>query len=88
MHRENRVNTWPFCATPKQHADARAFVERRGLASVLISKFQGFNRGLVPLETGVLERPALPFLATSAVSAVLWTLAVLAPALIVGTLIA
>jgi membrane protein DedA with SNARE-associated domain len=88
MHKENRINTWPFCATPKQHADARAFVESRGLTSMIISKFQGFNRGLVPLETGVLERPLMPFIAVSIVSAVLWTLAVLLPALVVGKLIA
>jgi membrane protein DedA with SNARE-associated domain len=88
LHKQNRINTWPFSATPKQHADARAFVESRGLSSIFISKFQGFNRGLVPLESGNLERPMGPFLGASAGSALLWALAVLLPALIVGKLVA
>lgn len=87
-HRENRIKTWPFCATPKQHAEARASVERRGAMSLIVSKFQGFNRGLVPLEIGTLERPFLPFAVLSALSGLLWGLAILAPALVVARLIA
>lgn len=89
MHRENRlVTTWPFCATKKQHADARAFVESHGPVSLILSKFQGFNRGLVPLETGTLERPFLPFVSVSAVSALLWSLALLLPAFLIGRIVA
>jgi membrane protein DedA with SNARE-associated domain len=88
IHKQTRIETWPFSATPKQHADARAFVASRGLPSLLISKFQGFNRGLVPLEAGNLEQPMGPFLVASAGSAMLWALAVLLPALVVGKLIA
>lgn len=85
MHRANRLpNTWPFSATPKQHADARAFVESRGPMSLIISKFQGFNRGLVPLETGHLERPMLPFMAVSAISSALWATALLLPAIFIA----
>jgi membrane protein DedA with SNARE-associated domain len=88
MHRENRALAWPFCATKKQHSDARAFVESHGPVSLILSKFQGFNRGLVPLETGSLERPMLPFIGMSAVSAVLWALALILPAILVGKLVA
>ncbi|MDQ8700833.1 VTT domain-containing protein [Hyphomicrobium sp. LHD-15] len=88
LHRQARIETWPFSATKKQHADARAFVESRGLPSLFISKFQGFNRGLVPLETGNLERPMGSFLVASASSALLWALAVLLPALVVGKIVA
>jgi membrane protein DedA with SNARE-associated domain len=87
-HKEDRARVWPFCATQKQHADARAFVERHGAVSLILSKFQGFNRGLVPLETGSLERPMLPFVGMSAISAVLWSLALILPAIVVGTLVA
>lgn len=88
LHKENRALAWPFCATKKQHADARAFVESHGPTSLILSKFQGFNRGLVPLETGSLERPMLPFVGISVVSAVLWALALILPAILVGKLIA
>lgn len=86
--RRDRIDTWPFSATPKQHADAAAFVERSGLVSLLISKFQGFNRGLVPLEMGVLSRPAIPVLAVSAVSALIWSAALILPAVLITKLIA
>src|SRR5690606_22544092 len=86
MHKEDRLAKWPFCATPKQHAEAQAFVERHGPLSLILSKFQGFNRGLVPLEIGTLERPMLPFLGASAVSAFLWALALLLPAVLIAQL--
>jgi membrane protein DedA with SNARE-associated domain len=89
MHKEDRLKTWPFSATPKQHDEARAFVESRStLASLVVSKFQGFNRGLVPLEIGALERPMLPFMAASTISALLWAIALLLPALILGKIFA
>ncbi len=88
LHKENRSLAWPFCATDKQHADARAFVESHGATSLIVSKFQGFNRGLVPLETGALQRPMLPFIAMSLVSAILWAIAILLPAIVIGTLVA
>lgn len=89
MHRDNRLaTTWPFCATKKQHADARAFVESHGPTSLILSKFQGFNRGLVPLETGALERPMLTFVGISVISALLWSLALLLPAIVVGKIVA
>lgn len=88
LHKENRALAWPFCATQKQHAEARAFVESHGPVSLILSKFQGFNRGLVPMETGALERPMLPFLAASALSALLWAIALLLPAFLIGKLFA
>lgn len=87
-HKEDRTLAWPFCATLKQHVDARTFVENRGPMSLLISKFQGFNRGLVPLETGALERPLLPFVGMSIISALIWALSIILPALVIGKLIA
>lgn len=88
QHKQERLPTWPFSATKKQHADAQALVEQRGPMSLIVSKFQGFNRGLVPLETGTLERPFLPFLVASAASALIWALAILLPALVIAGLIA
>src|SRR5690606_11033613 len=87
LHKEDRLAKWPFCASAKQHAEAQAFVQSHGAWSLILSKFQGFNRGLVPLEIGTLERPMLPFMGASAVSAVLWALALLLPAYVIGALI-
>lgn len=86
-HKQDRLATWPFSASPEQHNDAIALVERHGPLSLVISKFQGFNRGLVPLEIGILERPFPPFAVQSALSAVAWGFAILLPALVIGLFI-
>lgn len=82
-HKEDRLATWPFSASPHQHTQALALVERHGPMSLIVSKFQGFNRGLVPLEIGILERPLLPFAMQSAGSCVMWGVAILLPALVI-----
>ncbi|WP_072394655.1 VTT domain-containing protein [Hyphomicrobium sp. CS1GBMeth3] len=87
LHKEDTRAKWPFTASPKQHADAQAFIASQGTKSLVISKFQGFNRGLVPLEFGTLERPTLPFLGWSAVSAAIWALAMLLPAIFIRALV-
>jgi membrane protein DedA with SNARE-associated domain len=83
-HRQVRAGVWPFSATERQKADARAYVEQKGYVALLVSKFQPYNRGLVPLQTGDLERPLLPFLVASAISSVLWAALVLLPAIVAG----
>jgi len=88
QHRQAHLSTWPFSASARQHADARACIERKGSSGLILSKFQGFNRGLVPLEFGNLELPILPFLGASLVSSLIWALALLLPAVIVRLLIA
>jgi len=87
QHREARASTWPFSASARQHSDARASIGRHGAASLVLSKFQGFNRGLVPLELGNREHPILSFLAASAVSALIWSAVLLLPAIIIDVLI-
>lgn len=84
ISKRQRQGAWPFAALPDQHKRAGDTVDAWGVAAVLISKAQGFNRGLVPLECGIREKPTLlPFIATSAVSAALWSAAALAPALLI-----
>lgn len=84
LHKHDTQAKWPYTASPKQHANAQDFIESQGSKSLVISKFQGFNRGLVPLEYGTLERPLFPFLIWSAVSAAIWALAMLLPAIVIG----
>jgi membrane protein DedA with SNARE-associated domain len=88
QHREARASTWPFSATARQHGDARSCIDKRGSASLIVSKFQGFNRGLVPLELGNREHAVLPFLGASIVSSLIWSAALLLPALVVSALTA
>lgn len=75
-------------AAPADHADARAMIARRGLASLVISKLQGVSRGLVPFEFGAEAGPAASFTAVSIVSALIWSALYLLPALVARALIA
>ena len=73
---------------PEDHADARALIARRGLASLVISKLQGVSRGLVPFEFGAGAGSAASFTAVSIVSALIWSALYLLPALVARALTA
>lgn len=88
MGKENRSLTWPFSATDEQHASARALIETRGGLSLIISKFQGFNRGLVPLEASAMGQPLPGFLVLSAISSWIWATALMLPAILIAKAIA
>jgi membrane protein DedA with SNARE-associated domain len=83
-HKADINGAWPLAVAPEQHTAAQKFIASWGAKSVLISKFQGFNRGLVPLEAGVVGYSFWPFAAVSAISALLWSAAYLIPAAFVG----
>jgi membrane protein DedA with SNARE-associated domain len=84
LYQGNLKGAWPWTADASDRARARSMIERTGLPAVIVSKFRGFNRGLVPLMAGAKDMPLVPFLAASAVSAALWSLVLLLPAIIVG----
>ena len=82
----------PQAASPSvtgaaQHEAARASIGRWGDLSVVISKLQGYNRGLVPLEAGALERPITTFAIASLAGSALWAGVSLLPAALVGYLV-
>lgn len=82
----NLKGAWPWTADSRDLARARALVERLGLFAVPVSKFRGFNRGLVPLIAGAKDMSFLPFVAASAASALLWSAVLLLPAVAIGYL--
>lgn len=62
---------------------ARKLVRENGARSVITSKFLGMRRAVVPIAAGAEEFPIGPFAAASAVSALLWSAALLLPGLAV-----
>lgn len=87
-HQGNLRGAWPFTATAGSRQRAREFIARHGVSSILRSKAMGFNRGLVPLIAGANEMPLLPFMGMSALSALIWSAALLLPALLIVRLFA
>jgi membrane protein DedA with SNARE-associated domain len=82
----NLKGAWPWTADASDRARARSMIERMGVPAVIVSKFRGFNRGLVPLMAGAKDVPLLPFIAASAASALLWSAVLLLPAIAIGLL--
>lgn len=71
---------WPFRNNPDLLPKASAFFERWGLLGVVVGKFVGPMRPLIPLVSGVVSMPWLTFGIASAVSSLIWSIAFLAPA--------
>lgn len=86
-HQGNLRGAWPFTATAGSRQRAGEFIDERGPASILLSKARGFDRGLVPLIAGARGVPLVPFVAMSALSALIWSAALLLPALIIVRLV-
>jgi membrane protein DedA with SNARE-associated domain len=84
IHQGNLKGAWPWAASAGSRRRARGIIEKWGVPAVLVSKFRGFNRGLVPLMAGATEMPPLPFIAASAASALMWSAILLVPAIVIG----
>jgi membrane protein DedA with SNARE-associated domain len=67
---------------------ARKLVREQGLLSVITSKFLGTRRAVVPIAAGAEGLSLVPFAVASAVSALLWSAALLLPGLVVCALAA
>lgn len=86
-HKHDSEAASPSVTGAQQHEAARASLERWGNLSVITSKLQGYNRGLVPLEAGAMERPFAPFAAVSVIASLVWAGVFLLPAALVGYLV-
>lgn len=75
---------WPFRTHPKGLANAMAFFERYGSASVFIGRFFGPLRAVIPLVAGMMEMPTRPFYIANCVSAVIWAPALLFSGALLG----
>ena len=71
---------WPFRQHPHLIAKASAFFERWGILGVVVGKFVGPMRPMIPLIGGIVAMPWLAFGIASAVSSLVWSIVFLAPA--------
>ncbi|MFA6140405.1 MAG: DedA family protein [Hyphomicrobium sp.] len=81
-------NVWFINDKGRAVPGARKLVREQGLLSVITSKFLGTRRAVVPIAAGAEGLPLVPFAAASAVSALLWSAALLLPGLVVRALAA
>jgi membrane protein DedA with SNARE-associated domain len=82
--RERLVSLWPFTRYPGMIEHGIAFFRRYGGRSVLLGRFVGPVRAVIPLVAGMLAMPVRQFLLVNLISALLWAPAYLLPGMVFG----
>jgi len=75
---------WPFRKYPALLQNGEVFFRRHGSMSVLIGRFVGPVRALVPLVAGMLGMPPLRFYIANILSAIGWAPAYMLPGILLG----
>ncbi len=83
-YRDRIRSAWPFCRHPEQLDRGIAFFERHGAKSVVLGRFFGPVRAMVPLVAGIMRMAPRQFLVANIGSALAWAPAYLAPGVKMG----
>jgi membrane protein DedA with SNARE-associated domain len=83
FHQRLRV-VWPFSRHPELLNRGVDFFHRHGGKSVVLARFIGPVRPILPAVAGMLDMPARRFFAVNVVSALLWAPAYLLPGMVFG----
>ena len=82
---KQRVRTlWPFSRYPHWLDNAEDFIGRHGGKSVVIGRFVGPVRPVIPVVAGMLDMPALRFVGINLLSALAWAPLYVLPGFIFG----
>ena len=77
-------NLWPLSRHPDVMIQANQFFKRHGVKSIMLSRFIGLLRPIIPAIAGMTRMPLKIFIATNIVSAIFWAPAYLLPGLLFG----
>jgi membrane protein DedA with SNARE-associated domain/membrane-associated phospholipid phosphatase len=83
-YRDRIRRAWPFCRHPAQLDRGIAFFEHHGAKSVVLGRFFGPVRAIVPLVAGIMHMPPRQFVVANIGSALAWAPAYLAPGVVFG----
>ena len=83
-YRDRIRGAWPFRRHPEQLDRGIAFFERHGAKSVVLGRFFGPVRAIVPLVAGIMRMAPQRFLLANIGSALAWAPAYLAPGVVFG----
>jgi membrane protein DedA with SNARE-associated domain/membrane-associated phospholipid phosphatase len=85
-YNERLRNMWPFKRYPQWLTLGEAFFHKHGGKSVVIGRFVGPARSLVPLTAGLVHMPIWRFAFATSIAAILWSVVYIAPGIVVGVL--
>ncbi len=75
---------WPFSHYPQWLEYGRDYFERHGGKSVLLGRFIGPLRSIIPVIAGMLKMKRLQFLVANVLSAIAWAVVYVTPGILVG----
>jgi|LNFM01.2.fsa_nt_gb membrane protein DedA with SNARE-associated domain len=78
-YRHDLQQRWPFRRYPDWLPKARLFFDKWGIMGIVVAKFIGPMRPLVPTISGAVSMPGGMFVAASAISSFVWALVFLVP---------
>ena len=84
LFRDRISNMWPFTRYPHWIPYGKAFFDRWGSASVLIGRFFGPMRSIVPVIAGMLRMKQWQFLIANTLSAIGWSILYVCPGILIG----
>ncbi|MGF6572970.1 membrane protein DedA, SNARE-associated domain [Paraburkholderia fungorum] len=83
-YKERIVQMWPFSRHPEVLEAGHRFFRKHGAKSVVLARFIGPLRAIVPVVAGMLGMPPVRFYAMNVVSALLWAPAHILPGVVFG----
>ncbi|KXU83506.1 phosphoesterase [Paraburkholderia monticola] len=83
-YKERIVLLWPFRTHPEVLDAGQRFFLKHGAKSVVLARFIGPLRAIVPVVAGMMNMPPLRFLAINILSALLWAPAHILPGVVFG----
>lgn len=87
-HYKDKIHTIPwFKKRPDVLNKGHVFFEKYGVLSILIGRFVGPIRAVIPLVAGILDMPLKQYLPINIIASILWAPAYLFPGLIFGNTI-
>lgn len=85
-YNERLKNMWPFRKHPKLLVMGKSFFQSHGGKSILIGRFFGPVRSLVPLIAGLMHMHLPRFILSAGIAATLWSVVYIVPGIVVGAL--
>lgn len=83
-YRGTLMNRWPFNRWPELLQQGRDLFRRRGILSVVIGRFVGPLRPIIPVVAGMLAMPPRHFYPTAIAAGIAWSPAFLLPGVVLG----
>jgi len=83
-YRESLVNFWPFSKYPHWLTIGKTYFRKHGGKSVLLGRFIGPLRAIIPVIAGMMHMKQLRFFVANVISAIGWSIVYITPGILIG----